>query len=195
MINLIENIKSKRRELGRKLVSLFVCLAGVIFFTNFSIHEYFDSEFSIVFFKNIIWLCASMVALTGVILRKPSTTSSSSENEFNSFASTLKEILFKNTKNIIFYITLSIPTIFFIQTVLHNISYFLIHITNKNIHVSYSDYSKALKGIGELFIAIACLIKLIHDSFIKIESKVLKKITNFIYICLLAISGLLLLSI
>lgn len=170
MINLIEIIKSKRQEFGGKLVLLILCLTGSIIYTNLSIHEYFDRGFSIVFAKNIMWLCASIVALAGVLLRKPLTTSSTSENELNSVSdvNNSKEIL-KTARNIIFALALSIPVIFTLNIILYNIFLMI------NENANYSDYSKTIKSIRELLIPILYLILFVDNYFIKAEAKVLKK--------------------
>jgi hypothetical protein len=186
MSNLIESIKLKGRGFGGRSALLILYLAGFVLFAYLSVNEYLAYGFSIVFVRNIVWICVLIVGVARVILRKPSTTSPSSENELNSAApNSSKEIIIKN---IVFFIILFIPTVF----VLHSISHFSFFTINKYINISYANFSSVMKSIGELFIAISSLINLSYDFFVRTEAQMSRKITDFTYFLLVAASLLLL---
>jgi hypothetical protein len=188
MSNLIEGIK-KEREFRGRLVSLVFWLSGSLFFANQSIHEYFSHGFSIFFATEIIWICLSIINIVGIVLHKSLTTSSGLEHESDSIST--KEVLFRTAKHMLF----AIPIIFVLHIFLHNAFYFLVHIMNEKIHIVYRNYSEELREVSGLFLATGCLISSIHRLFVKLEDQILRKTTEFTYMSLFTIAGLLVLSI
>jgi hypothetical protein len=189
MSNLIESIKLKGREFRGRLVSLVFWLSGSLFFVNQSIHEYFSHGFSRFFVTEVLWMSLSIINIVGIVLHKSLTTSSGLENESNSIST--KEVLFRTAKLILF----TIPIIFVFHIFLHNSFYFLVHIMNEKSYIVYRNYSKELREVSGLFLATGCLISSIHRLFVKLEDQILRKTTEFVYMSLFTIAGLLGLSI